>query len=105
MRTVLLSFIIGAAASIGFTQPGLSNLAAGVLDQTRQAQQAVAAHDQNAANAHLSSALATVAEIERTAPPARPILVPVFREVESETTVTPVKKHAELNKRSSVRGV
>lgn len=108
-RTVLLTFVTCAAASLAATtaaaQPGPSNLAAGVLDQTRQAQQAIASRDQNAASDHLNRALATVAEIERTAPAARPILVPVFQEVDTETTVTPVKKDAELKKHSSIRGV
>lgn len=100
-RTFLL-LTLGAVAA---AQPGLPNLAAGVMDQTRQAQQAVAARDSAAANDHVKRALATVAMIEQNAPPERPILIPIFQEVETETTVTPVKKHAELDKRSSIRGV
>ena len=96
-----------AAALAASAQPNLSNLAAGVLDQTKQARQALAAHDRDTAMGHVKRAIATVNEIQQNAADAsRPLLIPVYREVETETTVTPVKhKDAELKKNSSIRGV
>lgn len=104
MHRCILTLIAAAAAASA--QPSLSSLAAGVLDQTHQARQAVAAHDRGAAMGHVRRAIATIDEIQRNARnAAQPLLVPVYREVETTSTVTPVKKHDEFEKLSSIRGV
>ncbi len=102
-RTIVIFF----AAAFAAGAQSNSNLAAGVLDQTNQARQAVAAHDRDAATDHVRRAIATVEQIQQnSADSARPLMVPVYREVETTTTVTPVKHHdAELKKNSSIRGV
>jgi hypothetical protein len=99
---IFLAVALSAAA-----QPSLSNLAAGVLDQTKQARQAIAAQERDAALNHVRRAIATVAEIQQNAgESARPLLIPIYRQVETTTTVTPVKHNdAELKKNSSIRGV
>jgi hypothetical protein len=96
-----------AAAMAASAQSDLSNLAAGVLDQTKQAREAVVAHDRDAAVDHVKRAIATVNQIQQNAADAtRPLMVPVYREVETTTTVTPVKhKDDALKKNSSIRGV
>ena len=101
-RTILLVTVAAAAVA----QTDTSSLAAGVLDQTKQARQAIAAHDRDAAISHVRNASATVQLIQQNSPNApRPLLVPVYRSIETTTTVTPVKKHDELKGNSSIRGV
>jgi hypothetical protein len=99
--------ILIAAALAASAQSNLPNLAAGVLDQTGQARQAIAAHDRDTAVGHVRRAIATVDQIQQSATDSpRPLMIPVYREVETSTTVTPVKhKDAELKHNSSVRGV
>ncbi len=102
--------LIAAAAAVSAQpgpQPSLSNLAAGVLDQTNLARQSLAARDRDAATDHVRRAIATVNEIQQNAgDEPRPLMIPVYREVETTSTVTPVKhKDAELKKNSSIRGV
>jgi hypothetical protein len=105
-RTVLLSSFFIAAATAASAQSDLSNLAAGVLDQTRQARQALAARDAASAATHIRNAQATVSLIQQKAVDSpTPLLVPVFQAVDTTTTVTPVKKHYQMNKNSSIRGV
>jgi hypothetical protein len=102
-RIVLLIAAAGAAAS---AQPTLSNLAAGVMEQTRLARQSVASRDRDGATEHVKRAIATVSEIQQNAPAGeKPLLVPVYSQVETTTTVTPVHKNADLKHNSSVRGV
>ena len=101
-RTIL---IFAAAVAAG-AQTDPSNLAAGVLDQTKQARQAIAARDRDAAVAHVRNAIATVSLIQQNSPNApRPLMVTIYRSVDTTTTVTPVKKHDELKKLSSIRDV
>jgi hypothetical protein len=99
--------VLIAAALAASAQSNLPNLAAGVLDQTGQARQAIAAHDRDTAIGHVRRAIATVDQIQQSATDsARPLMIPVYREVETTTTVTPVKhKDAALKHNSSVRGV
>lgn len=100
-RTILL---IGAAFAAS-AQSNVSDLAAGVLDQTRQARQAIAAHDSAAAAAHVRNAQATVNLIQQQSPNApAPLMVPIYSSVETTTTVAPVRRH-HFNKNSSIRGV
>jgi hypothetical protein len=98
----------GAAASAqtNIASNDLSGFAAGMLNETAAARQAIASRDREAAIQHVRNALATEALIEQNAPNAqRPLLVPVYRSIETTTTVTPVRKNAGLTKYSSVRGV
>ncbi len=102
-RILLLIAAAGAAAS---AQPTLSNLAAGVMEQTGLARQSVASRDRDGAMEHVKRAIATVGEIQQNAPAGeKPLLVPVFSQMETTTTVTPVHKNADLKHNSSVRGV
>ena len=102
-RTILL---VAVAAFAAVAQTDTSSLAAGVLDQTKQARQAIVGHDREAAISHVRNAIATVSLIQENSPNAsRPLLVPVYRAIETTTTVTPVKKHDELKRNSSIRGV
>jgi hypothetical protein len=101
-QTILL--LAGAVAA--GAQTDVSGLAAGVLDQTKQARQAIAAHDRDGAIAHVRNAMATVSLIQQNSPNApRPLMVPIYRSIETTTTVTPVKKHDEMKHNSSIRGV
>lgn len=100
------TILLLAAAVAAGAQSDVSNLAAGVLDQTRQARQAIATHDAAAAATHIRNAQATVSLIQQRSVNAQtPLLVPIFQSVETTTTVTPVKKHYQMNKNSSIRGV
>jgi len=92
-------------------QTGLPGMAAGILDQAKLAQQAVASRDKDSAMDHVKQGLSFAHEIERNSPEARPILIAVYRQVDTTTTYTPVKlKDGEtiadrLKKDTSIRGV
>lgn len=103
-RHIVLFLAAAAAAS---AQPTLSSLAAGALEQANLARQAVGNRDHDAALDHVKRAVATVNEIQQNAGnEPRPLMITVYREVDTTTTVTPVKhKDAELKKNSSIRGV
>lgn len=104
LRRTILLVACGVGAAVAQTETW--NLAAGVLDQTKQARQAIAAQNRDAAVSHVRNAIATVALIQQNSPNApRPLLVPVYRSIEITTTVTPVKKHDELKRNSSIRDV
>jgi YfdX protein len=86
--------------------PDLSNLASGVLQQTRMARQSIASRDRDSAIGHVKQAIATVNEIQqKDSDGARPLLIPVFSHTETTTTVTPVHRNSDLKHNSSVRGV
>jgi hypothetical protein len=93
-------------------QANLPGMAVGILDQAKLAQQAVASRDKDGAADHIKQALSLVEEIRHNSPDAAgPILVPVYRQVETTTTYTPVKhKDGEmsadrLKADTSIRGV
>jgi hypothetical protein len=107
-RRILLIIAAAAAASAqsNVANPDLSNLAAGVLQQTRMARQAIASHDSDSAAGHVKQAIATVSEIQQKAgDAARPLMIPVSSQTETSTTVTPVHKNGDLKHNSAVRGV
>src|SRR5438128_18025 len=70
----------------------LPGMAAGLLAQPNLARQAVAQHDRAAALDHLHLASTLASDIERQAPPARPIIVPITQDIDRTTTYTPVKR-------------
>jgi hypothetical protein len=95
----------------GQDQPkDLPNLAAGVLEQTALAQEAISAHDKIAALDHIKMAQMIAADIQKRGGPA-PVLVPVRTEVETTSTYTPVKHKdgemtaSRLKKNTSIREV
>jgi hypothetical protein len=103
---LLIAAATAAGAQSNISNPNLSNFAAGVLQQTRLARQAIASRDRDGAIGHIKQAIATVSEIQQKAPDAaRPLLIPVYSQVDTTTTVTPVHKNAGLKHNSSVRGV
>ncbi len=83
-------------------QRDVPGMAVGILDQAKLAQQAVASHDKDGATDHIRQALSLSDEIRQNMPNApQPILVPVYREIETTTTYTPVKhKEGEDERRS-----
>jgi hypothetical protein len=100
------------ATSVLNAQRDLPGMAVGILDQSKLAQQAVVSRDQAGAVDHIKQGLALAEEIRQNSPDsARPILEPVYREVETTTTYTPVKhKDGEmspdrLKHDTSIRGV
>ncbi len=101
-------FFIAAAATASaqstIANSEISSLAAGVLQQTRMARQAIASRDRDGAIGHVKQAIATVNAIQQK-DGARPLLVPVYSQVDTSTTVTPVHKNADLKHNSSIRGV
>lgn len=107
-RHILLLIAAAAAASAqsNVANPDLSNLAAGVLQQTRMARQAIASRDRDSAVGHVRQALATVSEIQQKAGELpRPLMIPIGSQTETSTTVTPVHKNGDLKHNSAVRGV
>lgn len=104
-------FFLCAVISVN-AQANLPGMAVGILDQAKLAQQAVASRDKDGATDHIKQGLSLAEEIRRSSPDAaRPILVPVYRQVETTTTYTPVKhKDGEmsadrLKADTSIRGV
>ncbi len=88
-------FLIPAAAAALTAAWGqdLSGMAAGVLQQTDDARQAITRRDRNAAADHVTQATILAGEIEKRAPVGtNPILVPVYREVDSTSVYRPVKR-------------
>lgn len=93
-------------------QRDLPGMAEGILDQVTLAQQSVASYDKDGALEHIKQGLSLADEIRQNSPDsARPILVPVYREIDTTTTYTPVKhKDGEmsadrLKRDTSIRGV
>jgi hypothetical protein len=93
-------------------QPDLPGLAVGILDQAKLAQQAVATRDKDAAIGHIRQGLVNADAIRQSAANAPlPLLIPVYTDIETTTTYTPVKhKDGEmsadrLKQDSSIRGV
>jgi hypothetical protein len=84
-----------------------------VLQETRQAQQAVTRQEPGAALQHVRQAKGLLAEIRKSAPPsAEALLVPISVQVDTTTTYTPVKPAkdgeltaARMKKRTSIREV
>ena len=94
---LLIAAATAASAQSNIANPDLPNFAAGVLQQTRMARQAIASRERDAAIGHIKQAIATVNEIQQKAPDgARPLLIPVYSQVDTTTTVTPVHKNADL---------
>lgn len=107
-RRILLIIAAAAAASAqsNVANPDLSNLAAGVLQQTRMARQAIASHDRDSAVGHVKQAIATVNEIQQKASELpHPLMIPISSQTETSTTVTPVHRNGDLKHNSAVRGV
>jgi YfdX protein len=110
MHRRILLIIAATAAAAGaqsnVANPDLSNLAAGVLQQTRVAKQAIASHDRDSAIGHVKQAIATVNEIQQNAGELpHPLMIPISSQTETSTTVTPVHKNGDLKHNSAVRGV
>lgn len=107
-RPILLIIAAAAAATAqsNVANADLPNLAAGVLQQTHMARQAIAAHDRDSAVGHVKQAIATVNEIEQKAGELpRPLMIPISSQTETSTTVTPVHRNGDLKHNSAVRGV
>jgi len=90
----------------------LPGLAAGILEQTDMARKAVAARDKGEARDHIRKASLLAGEIQKQSPAdARPVMVPVYREIETTTTYRPVKRGKgemtanRLKKNTSIREV
>ncbi len=105
-------FLIAAAAAVtasaqsNIASSDIPNLAAGVMQQTHMARQAIASHDRDSAIGHVKQAIATVSAIQQKASDgARPLMVPIYSQLDTTTTVTPVHKNADLKHNSSIRGV
>jgi hypothetical protein len=106
------AFLVFFATFCLNAQRDLPGMAAGILDQSKLAQQAVASRDKDGAIDHIKQGLSLADEIRQDSPDApRPILVPVYREIDTTTTYTPVK-HKDgdmsadrLKKDTSIRGV
>ena len=102
-----------AAISFAASTVNLRGMAAGILQQSKLAREAVAHHDSAAALDHIHQGSVLADEIFRTAPPEpRPILVQVDRDTDTTTTYSPVKgRHngefdpQRLKKNSTVRDV
>jgi hypothetical protein len=93
-------------AQSNLSTPDLANLAAGVLERTHQARQLIGARDRDGAMTAIRSAIATASEIQQSAPAAeKPLMVPVYSQLETTTTTTPVHRNGNLKHNSSVRGV
>jgi YfdX protein len=93
-------------------QPDAPGLAVGILDQTKLARQAISARDKDGAVDHIRQGLVNAGAIQQNLPSAtEPILVPVYQEIETTDTYTPVKHKGgemsadRLKKDSSIRGV
>ncbi|HEX3879174.1 MAG TPA: YfdX family protein [Bryobacteraceae bacterium] len=110
-RRILNVLVFTAVAGVGSAQSNLStsdlsNLAAGVLDQTHLARQSVANRDHDGAMDHVRRAIATVNQIQQSAPAAeKPLMVPVLTQIETTTTTTPVRHNGDLKAQSSIRDV
>jgi hypothetical protein len=107
-RRILLLITAAAAASAqsNVANPELSNLAAGVLQQTHMARQAIASRDRDSAIGHVRQAIATVSEIQQKAGELpRPLMIPISSQTETSTTVTPVHGNGDLKHNSAIRGV
>lgn len=78
-----------------FAGPGvpsdLTGMAQGILQETDQARQALAARDFQSARNHVDQALNLAAEI-RGSSEQRPLMVPLYSERNTTTTYAPVKK-------------
>jgi hypothetical protein len=104
-------FLIIFAALTLNAQRDLPGMAAGILDQSKLARQAVASRDRDGAMDHIKQGLSLADEIRRNSPDSPRILVPVYREIDTTTTYTPVKhKDGEmsadrLKQDTSIRGV
>jgi hypothetical protein len=90
----------------------LPGMAAGVLQQTNLARQAISAHEKSAALDHVRQGLTLTTQIQQASGPERPLLVAVSKEIDTTTTYRPVKhrKSDEMNadrlkKNTSVREV
>src|ERR1700676_3545544 len=71
----------------------LPGMAAGILEQTDMARKAVAARNRAESLDHIRKASLLAGEIQKQSPAdARPVLVPVYREIETTTTYRPVKR-------------
>ena len=103
---VAIAAAAAALAQSNLSTPDLANLAAGVLERTHQARQLIGARDRDGAMTAIRSAIATASEIQQSAPAAqKPLMVPVYSQLETTTTTTPVHKNGDLKHNSSVRGV
>jgi hypothetical protein len=86
-------------------------MGAGILQQTRLAQQSLDARDKTAALDHIQSAIVLAAEIQRRSTGPGPLLVPVYTEIETTRTYQPVKHHGDvmtarrMKKETSIREV
>ncbi len=104
--------IVFFAALILTAQPNLPGMAEGILGQSKQARQAVASRDRAGANDHIQQGLSLAAEIQQNSPSSsHPILIPVYREIETTSTYTDVKHTGgemspdRLKRNTSIRGV
>ena len=112
-----IAFIFGLALiTSGWaagSAPDLPGMASGLLDQVQLARQSVTSRDSGSALDHVRQAETLADEIRSNAPAEpRPLLVPVFKEIDTTATYRPVKRGKEdemssrrFKKNTSVRDV
>jgi hypothetical protein len=108
------TFLFSIIASVGVAPAqDLPGMAAGVVQQSELARQAVARQDSAAALDHIRQATALADEIFKVAPPQpQPVLVRIYKEIDTTSTYSPVKGRSRddltpdrLKKDTSVRDV
>ena len=113
VRTFFITTGITVAALVPAWSQDLPGMAAGVLEQSKLARQAVMQRDNAAALNHIRQGKILAEEILKAAPPEpRPVLVQVYKDVDTTTTYAPVKRRKDdllttdrLKKDTSVRDV
>lgn len=96
MRGLIPVLILVACLAGDAGAADLPGMAAGILKEAGLARQAVSSHNPTAALDHIRKAEILTGEIENNAPPEpRPILVPVYKEVDTTSTYRPVKRSKE----------
>jgi hypothetical protein len=97
------ALVAAGAESTQTVNINVTELANGIVNQSKQARQAVAAGDRTTALSDIDSAISMADTITSTAAPS---VVPLYREVETTTLYAPVKpKHDHFKKETSVREV
>lgn len=86
-------FLLIAVLATGAAAQGLSGMAVGVLEQSRQAVTALQQNDRAAAADHITQAKALAAQILQTrTADSQPVMIETRRQVETTTTYADVKK-------------
>lgn len=93
IRTLSMSILLAAGAALWLPAQDLPGMAAGVLEQTDLARQAIAMNDTPAAIDHIHQAQTLALDIRKQVPAdSNSMLIPVYTETERTITYRPVKK-------------